>query len=98
MKWKGEGQCLLGFRFCFRGGADNGRIVRGQREGHEEWTARRTRGGEDCHNGLLEDRGRGMRSGQRGGQREERTATMVDTKKGSIYIKRAFLIKRVVFN
>ena len=30
-------------------------------------------------------------------QREERTATMVDTKKGSIYIKRAFLIKRVVF-
>ena len=47
------------------------RIVRGQREGHEEWTARR--------------------------QREERTATMVDTKKGSIYIKRAFLIKRVVF-
>ena len=49
--------------------------------------------------GLLEDSGRVMRSGQRGGQREERTATMVDTKKGSIYIKRAFLIKkRVVFN
>ena len=49
MKWKGEGQCLLGFRFCFRGGADNGRIVRGQREGHEEWTARRTTGGADSY-------------------------------------------------
>ena len=52
-----------------------------------------------------------MRSGQRGGQREERTATTGDTKKGSIYIlkgvfnkkgrihlKGSSLIERVVFD
>ena len=61
--------------------------------------------------GLLEDSGRCMRSGQRGGQREERTATTGDTKKGSIYIlkgvfnkkghihlKGSSLIERVVFD
>ena len=44
------------------------RIVRGQREEHEERTARRTPGGEDSHR--------------------------VDTKKGSIYIKRAIFNKK----
>ena len=52
-----------------------------------------------------------MRSGQRGGQREERTATTGDIKKGSIYIlkgvfnkkgrihlKGSSLIERVVFD
>ena len=57
---------------------------------YEERTARRTSGGE-------EDSGRCMRRGQRGGHREERTATRVATKQGSITFKREFLIKRVVF-
>ena len=52
-----------------------------------------------------------MRRGQRGGHREERTATMVDIKKGSItfkreffnkkgriFLKRSSLIERVVFD
>ena len=50
---------------------------------HEERTARRTPGGE-------EDSGRCMRRGQRGGHREERTAT----KQGSITFKREILIKK----
>ena len=49
------------------------RFARGQQE---EWTT----GGQ-----LEEDSG--MSRGQRGVQREERTATMVDIKKGSIYIQ-----------
>ena len=42
------------------------------------------------------DNGRSGR-GQRGGHREERTASMVATKQGSITFKREVLIKRVVF-
>ena len=57
---------------------------------YEERTARRTSGGE-------EDSGRCMRRGQRGGHREERTATMAATKQDSITFKREGLIKRVVF-
>ena len=38
-----------------------------------------------------------MRRGQRGGHREERAATMVAIKQGSITFKREVLIKRVVF-
>ena len=37
-----------------------------------------------CCTSFVEDSGMCRRRGQRGGQREERTATMVDTKKGSI--------------
>ena len=77
------------FLFYFIGGADNRR--RGQREERTR-TARRTLGGE----GGEEDSGRCMRRGQRGGHREERTATMVATKQGSIKFKRDFFIKRVV--
>ena len=45
--------------------------------------------------GLSEESGRCMRSGQRGGHWEERTATMVDR---AVYtFKRALLIKRVIF-
>ena len=58
---------------------------------HEERTARRTSGGE-------EDSGRCMRRGQQGGHREERAATMVAIKQGSITFKREVLIKRVVFS
>ena len=54
---------------------------------YEERTARRTSGGE-------EDSGRCMRRGQRGGHREERTATMVATKQGSITFKREFFNKK----
>ena len=54
---------------------------------HEERTARRTSGGE-------EDSGRRRRGGQRGGHREERTATMVDIKQGSITFKREFVNKK----
>ena len=64
-----------------------GRFVGGQREMYEERTARRTSGGE-------EDSGRCMRRGQRGGHREERTATMVATKQGSITFKREFFNKK----
>ena len=67
-------------------GEDNGR------SGQHEW---RTAG--IVAGGLSEDSGRCMRRGQRGGHREERTATMVATKQGSITFKRAFFIKRVVF-
>ena len=91
------------------GGADNRR--RGQqkerttegedngRSGQHEW---RTAG--IVAGGLSEDSGRCMRRGQRGGHREERTATMVATKQGSITFKREFfnkkgrfLFKKVVF-
>ena len=65
-------------------GEDSGRS--GQ---HEWWTAG------SVARGLSEDSGRCMRSGQQGGHREERTATMVDR---AVYtFKRALLIKRVVF-
>ena len=44
--------------------------------------------------GLSEDSWRCMRRGQRGGHREERTATMVDIKKGSITFKMEFFNKK----
>ena len=47
-----------------------------------------------CHSGGEEDSGRCMRRGQRGGHREERTATVVATKQGSITFKREFSNKK----
>ncbi len=81
-------------------GEDNGR------SGQQEWRTAGSVAGD-----WSEDSGRCMRRGQRGGHWEERTATTVDSKKGSItlkreffnkkgriYLKRSSLIERVVFD